>query len=460
MLNYYKSHDLRVIRGQIINPLSDRICDFFPDGAIVARLNQNSWKIKQIGDIAKICSDYSWEISDIPITSGIILPPFYDSHFHWVQDDVREMPKTSLLEWLQRYTFPEEARYADPTFAAEKAERFWSRIVSTGTIGGLCYSSIHPCALDAAMKYAPKGFRIGNTLMNMNCPDTLTQTPDESIRTATYGAETYGSRYCITPRFAPTTVPEVMQAGARIAKQHDLFQQTHLGETQAEINWVLGMYRALEGFQDVKSYTEIYQRCGMLGPKTVMGHSIHLDSSEWQMLAETETAIASCPTSNAPIDDLGLGSGLFDFERAEAIKTPSTSTLESEGVRWALASDIGGGPFLSMFDVMHSFVHQNKDNGGRTATYEKALYRSTQAGADLLGIGQTNGNFAPEKAFDFIVIDAPILDNDAFTAEHVLQKIPSLVASREAFDSIVRNTVIDGETVFARDARSPERNFH
>ena len=75
--------------------------------------------------------------------------------------------------------------------------------------------------------------------------------------------------------------------------------------------------------------------------------------NEWKLLADSGSRIASCPSSNAPIEQLGIGSGLFDFEKAELMGVPE-----------ALVSDIGGGPFLSMFDVMRSFVLQNKKQVG------------------------------------------------------------------------------------------------
>ena len=99
--------------------------------------------MEALGHSEEICGRYGWVIDEIEKNEGTLLPPFYDTHFHWVQDDVRDMPKASLLEWLEKYTFPEEARYADPEYAEAKAQFFWKRILATGTAGGLCYSSIH-----------------------------------------------------------------------------------------------------------------------------------------------------------------------------------------------------------------------------------------------------------------------------------------------------------------------------
>lgn len=432
--------NLKAVRGRILNPIDDRRCDFYDDAILVARLDQGKWLIDSLGDAAEIARKYGWELESIHLNEGTLLPPFYDTHFHWVQDDVRNMPKTSLLEWLERFTFPEEARFADADYAERKAKAFWGKILSTGTAGGLCYSSIHSVALDAAMKHAPASFRIGGSLMTMNCPEFLTQSQEQAIAAATYGCETYGDRYCITPRFAPATHPEVMSVAAELAKAKGLFAQTHLGETKAEIEWVLDIYRNLPGFEDVATYTEIYHRCGLLGPKTVLGHAIYLEPSEWKQLADSGTAIASCPTSNAPLPERGLGSGLFNFTQAE-----------EWGVPWSLASDIGGGPFLSMFDVMRSFVSQNRAACNPEATYTKALYRSTLAGAAILGYGKDKGNFTAGKSFDFVQCISPPITAGASSAEALLAATIEQANDRSEYDAFVLSTVIDGKTVFEKE---------
>jgi guanine deaminase len=396
-------------------------------------------RILAIGDAKSVLPAHGFDPNAVDSLPGIILPPFFDIHFHWVQDAVRTMPKDSLLEWLRLYTFPTEAHFADAEFAEEEAKRFWKRILATGTIGGCCYSSIHPGALDAAMRHAAPDFLIGNVLMTMHSPPELTQTEVEAITLVERLASQYGQRYIASPRFAPTTGPEVMRAAALAAETVQTFIQTHLAENTAEIAWVTEMYRAYPEFSDIETYTDIYARVGLLGPRTIMGHSIHLADTEWRQLAETGTMIASCPTSNAPHEQLGLESGLFDFRRADA-----------EGVRWALASDIGGGPFLSMLDVMQSFVAQNAAAGIAEATRVRALFRSTLAGAQCLGKAATHGNFEPGRGLHYIQIPLEPSPTEE-TAEAVLEAIlaPHQLR-REAYDGVIERTVLHGETIFAR----------
>ncbi|MEM1221172.1 MAG: amidohydrolase family protein [Verrucomicrobiota bacterium] len=425
------------MRSAFLQATSDTSSQFFFDGLAV--LDQDG-RILQIGPAEAIARSRGLDLGQIEKIDGLILPALYDMHFHWVQDDVRDMPKESLLEWLNKYTFPAEAKFADREYARAKAAFFWNRILATGTIGGLCYSSIHEVALEEALEVAPKGFLIGNVLMTMECPEYLKQTEAEAAEIVGRCAERFGRRYVATPRFAPTTAPAVMQAASRAANAAGCFQQTHLGETLPEIDWVLGIYKQLPGFEKVETYTEIYERVEMLGSKTVFGHCLHLEPSEWQLLAKSGSIIASCPTSNAPVELRGIGSGLFDFK-----------TAESHGVRWGLASDIGGGPYLSMFDVMASFVLQNEVAGVTGATRVKALHRSTAINAELLGLGEVKGKLS--AGYDFDAIRLPVDSNVLQTGdtEQILKSVLESCSKRMDYDHLVIETIILGKSRFLKE---------
>ena len=171
------------------------------------------------------------------------------------------------------------------------------------------------------------------------------------------------------------------------------FVQTHLSETQREVDETLSLYKQWPEFHDVGSYLEIYQRAGLIQKRCILGHCIHLTDREWKILADTQAAVAHCPTSNAPHDQRGLGSGLFELERAR-----------EEGVRWALASDIGAAPYLSMLDVMHSFLRQHRA-AGRVVNAREALYRATVAGSNILEAYPLTG-FKPGNLASFIVFSS------------------------------------------------------
>jgi len=432
---------LSFYRATIINPLNDVECEFWKDGVLVTEKDHNGFeRIFEILDYHKACEKYveafgSSNLYEFP--HKLIIPSFFDMHFHWVQDDVREMPKDSLLEWLEKYTFPTETKFSSKSFSQKKAKHFFKKLLSTGTLGGACYSSIHEHTLDLAMKEVVGDVLIGNVLMTMNSPQALTQTQSEATRLAIKLMKKYKDRYVLTPRFAISTDPQTMKETSRFANKNKIYKQSHLSETPSEIDYVMSLYKERAGFKNVKNYTEIYHKVGMLGPKSLMGHAIHLSKNELEFLKKTKTALVHCPTSNAPIKELGLGSGLFDFKKIETHKIP-----------WALGSDIGGGPFLSMLDVMRSFVLQNKKIKNKKATYTKALYRATLAGAEILGVSKKTGNLKKGKEANFIVI--PLKDMKFKDAEGCLARLLEAEKKRSRFDSFVDFTFYRGKLVFKK----------
>jgi guanine deaminase len=421
-----------LVKARILNPISDRKCCVYDDGAMV--FSEKKGEIYYCGKFKELPKKYH-SLTCIDYSDRVIVPALYDLHFHWVQDDVRLMPKASLLSWLSQYTWPHEAKFKNKKFSRMKAQKFFKRLAGVGTIGGAVFSSLHEHSLEHAIEFACGDYVVGNVLMTMNSPKELTQTQKNAKTLIDKFSKKYQSSYALTPRFAPTTHPEIMAYGAKVAKKNKCFIQSHLCETQNEIEYVLGLYRKIPGFEKVKSYVEVYEKCQILGKKTLMGHGIYLSKDERKILSKTKTKIIHCPTSNAPVKERGLGSGLFNFK-----------SCERDGIDWALGSDIGGGPFLSMFDVMRSFVMQNEKAEISGATYTKALYRTTLKSAEILEISRTSGNFAAKKFANFLVLKAPkSIGGTGHSAEKILSAIIKKCAKkRSAYDSLVEHTYYRG----------------
>lgn len=428
----------KIILSSFLNPVSDKKCQVVLRGAMVIKVKKNHFAaIEYLGDVNKAVNEFKNFDETIDLRDKLIMPGFFDMHFHWVQDDVREMPKDSLLTWLEKYTFPTENKFKDKKYAKAKAQKFFKKLTTNGTLGGACYSSIHGHALDYAFKYALGDFVIGNVLMTINSPKFLTQKKSQAVKLANKMSEKYKEKYALTPRFAIATDPETMSETSKVAKKNKSFLQTHLSENKDEISFVKNLYQGMPKFKKIKSYTEIYKKTGMLSSKTIMGHAIHLDKEELEMLAKSKTSIAHCPTSNAPHAELGLESGLFNFKKIEKAK-----------IRWALASDIGGGPFLSMFDVMRSFVEQNAKAKVKGATYVKALNRSTNAGAEILKLHKKKGNFDIGKQANLVVVDFPKNTKNSKDAEIILKKLISpLRKNRDKYHTLVKSVFYNGEKV-------------
>lgn len=432
-----------LVECEYINPIDDKSTEHQLDGAMLLKIVEDRAVFQWLGsrkDVGRHIPQGA-KLKRLDRREFVALPAFVDTHFHWVQDQVRLMPKDSLMTWLAQYTWPYEQKFADPHFAAKRAKRFARELLQVGTLGGLVYGSVHEHTVDLALEHFVGDFVVGNVLMTMNSPVELTRTRTQTKREIRAKARALKERYALTPRFAPTTHPDVMELAGELSARYGSMIQTHLSENVDEIQFVLEVFRKFKGFERVKTYTEIYDRVGLLGPKTVMGHGIHLSPAEWRLLAKRKTALAHCPSSNAPVKEGGLGSGLFDYHQADRA-----------GVAWALASDIGGGPYLSMFDVMHSFVHQHRRAKKNDATYTMALYRSTRAGARLMG-RHDRGGLDPQMEGSFLLVKKPQSCGRRATAESVLKHIgQSFAGKRERSDHLVDEVYYSGRRVFKRRA--------
>ena len=403
----------KIIIGNIVSPIDDYQSDYFRQGCmLIKKLGKNDafrveeiFRLNELKD--KVKQYKNCELLDF--SGKLILPTFCDIHFHWVQDDVREMNKDNLLDWLKNHTWPAEAKFIDANYTEKKSKQFARSLAESGTMSGCVYGSIHGHSVNIARENFPGDFIIGNVLMTMNSPNDLTQTHEEALEIVSELSQKHGKRYAVTPRFAITTHPDVMKKSAAMGEINDSFIQTHLCETKEEVEFVMDIYSKLPGFEKVKSYTEVYEKCGLLGPKSIFGHGIHLTKEEHQMLKKSGSAIAHCPSSNAHVSMRGLGSGLFDLD-----------LINKNRISWALASDIGAGPYLSMIDVMNSFISQHRTVGRKDVSWCMALHRSTLAGEKICGEHKNRGNFEPGKEANFLVINCEKIGSN-WDLERVLE---------------------------------------
>ncbi|MCJ8344360.1 amidohydrolase family protein, partial [bacterium] len=214
------------------------------------------------------------------------------------------------------------------------------------------------------------------------------------------------------------------------SKKHNLYMQTHLSETKNEINITRDYYQSFPQYKDKEyDYMDLYDDCGLVHQKAIFGHCIHLTEHELDLFQSSKAKIAHCPTSNAPILERGLGSGLLDYKE-----------LDKREIDWALASDIGAGPYISMLDVMKSFVLQHKALG-RDADSIQALYRSTKKGTEMLGMKQ-KGALDQDYSADFICLPS----SQKNSAKDILDEL--LDHSRDSFNEMVLSAYYQGQKVF------------
>jgi guanine deaminase len=360
---------------------------FIEDGAVAVR----DGLIEAVGEARDVLSRAAPDAAIEDHSGCLILPGFIDAHVHYPQTQVIGSYGAQLLDWLHSYTFVEEQKFADPEHCAAVASFFLDELFRCGTTTAMVYCTVHPQSVDAFFAEAERrGARMiaGKTMMDRDAPRGLMDTAERGYSESRALIERWRGRgrlaYAITPRFAVTsTQAQLEAAGALVREFPDAYVQTHLDENKAEIAVVA------ERFPDASSYLDVYDRAGLLGPRSVFGHCIHLQDSEVATMAATRSVAAFCPTSN-----LFLGSGLFDQER-----------LARAGVRIALATDVGGGTSYSMLRTAaegYKVLQLNRQSWPAL----HAFYRMTLGNARALSLDDRIGSIEPGKEADLVVLDA------------------------------------------------------
>ncbi len=324
----------------------------------------------------------------------LVLPGFIDLHIHFPQTQVIASYGTQLLDWLERYTFPAEQRFADPVHAAAVARFFLDELLRNGTTTAVAYGSVHPQSVHALFTEAEArgvGLIAGKVMMDRNAPAALLDTAEQSYDDSRALIERWHGRgrqrYAVTPRFAITSTEAQLEAAGALLREHPgTYLQTHLSENRDEIAAVQQL------FPNDPDYTAVYERFGLLGPRTLLGHCIHLSDAEAGRLAASGAVAVFCPTSN-----LFVGSGLFDRAR-----------LAARGVRIGLATDVGGGTSYSMLRTAAEGYKVLQLQGQNLAALQ-AFDLMTRGNAAALGLDAEIGMLEPGRFADLAVLDARAL---------------------------------------------------
>ena len=325
----------------------------------------------------------------------LIVPGFIDTHVHSPQLDIIGSYGEQLLDWLNKYTFPAEARYADVTYAATSAVAFLDSLLDAGTTSALVFATSHLQATEQLFEAAnEKGMRLiaGKVLMDQNALPEILDTAvggiadSETLINKWHGAGRLG--YAITPRFAgSSSVHQLQLAGELHKKYPDTWVQTHLSENPDEIDWVAQTH------PDTSDYLNAYEKYELVGERSVFAHCIHLTQSERGRLADAGGKVAFCPSSN-----MFLGSGLLDFEQ-----------LKRDEIGVSLATDVGAGTSLSMLRTMGDAYKVCQLRGYSLSAME-AFAMSTLGNAQCLHLDKYIGNFEVGKEADFLMLDPNATD--------------------------------------------------
>jgi len=394
--------------------------------------------IHSVGNYAQLAPTLPAGLEVFDYRGKLIVPGFIDTHLHYPQTDMIASPAPGLLPWLETYTFPTERQFSDPAHGSEVAEFFLDQLMRSGTTTAMVYCTVHKESVDAFFTASEaRGLRMvaGKVLMDRNCPEFLADTAEGGVADS---EELIGrwhkrgrSMYAITPRFAPTSSEAQLTLTGELARRHpDTFIQTHVSENPDECSWVKSLFPAS------RSYLDVYDHYGLLRQRALFGHCIWLDDADFARMADTGAAAAVCPTSN-----LFLGSGLFDFERADA-----------KGVLLSLASDVGAGTSFCMLQTMNEAYKVARMKGSYLPAL-RMFYLATLGAARAMQLEGVIGNFTPGAEADFIVLDpaaTPLLARRTAECDNLEELLFALALLGD--DRAIAATYSGGRLQWQRDA--------
>ncbi|APX87635.1 guanine deaminase [Methylorubrum extorquens] len=428
---------MRAIRGQAVsltgNPfLSEGCLQHVADALILVE----DGRITAFGDFADLSDRIPAGVAVTVYENALILPGLIDTHVHYPQLQMIASYGEQLLAWLEKYTFPAELQFADQAHAERVAKLFFREILGAGTTTAVVYCTVHPGSVEAFFAESARfntRMIAGKVLMDRNAPagllDTAQRGYDESKALIDRWHGRGRQHYCVTPRFAPSCTQAQLDAAGALMREHDdLFLQTHLCENTDEIAWVR------ELFPDRASYLDVYVQSGLVGPRTVLGHAIHLSEEDFCTCHASGAAIAHCPTSNG-----FLGSGLFRLFDALDPRRP---------VRVGLGTDVGAGTTLSLLKTLGESYKVAALRGTRLDAV-RAFWLATLGGAEALRLDDRIGRIAPGHDADLCVLDlaaTPLLGFRTGTCSSIEELLFVLMTLGD--HRTVRATWVAGEPVY------------
>jgi len=405
------------LRARLLTPLPDGQTRFLTDALI---------EVDREGRLARV---EDWAPTGAPAPAAIdirplvVMPGLIDLHAHLPQwPNAGLGAGLDLLTWLDRYIFPLEREFhADA--ANRLAPLFFRALAAAGTTTAVLYGAVYEDSVDASFAAAEEhGVRLvmGKVMMDrlrydhaLSDSDVLEQSLAQSLRLIErwHGRDAGRLQYAVTPRFAVSCSADMLRESADLARATGSYWQTHLSEDRSEIEEVHRL------FPESGDYTDVYDRAGALGPKTIVAHAVHLSERELGRLVETQTRIAHCPSSN-----LFLSSGAMPLSRY----------LEA-GAVVGLGSDVAGGPDLNLFTEMRAGAYTQSGRhtmlGDERPTLKPLdwLRIGTLDGARALGLDGVIGSLEQGKEADFICIDpevtAPVPSEQMDDAEEITSRL-------------------------------------
>lgn len=422
---------IQAFRSSILHFKANKQAEYFDDGILVIEDD----KVKKVAS----AKDLLPELIGVDVQvfeNKIIMPGFIDTHIHYPQVDVIASYGEQLLDWLNNYTFPTELQFEDTEFAKETADFFLDELLKNGTTTALVFGTKHKQSVDAFFEASSaRNTRMicGKVMMNRNAPEDLCDDVQSSYDDSQALIDQWHGNgrqlYAVTPRFAITSTGEQLEkAGQLLQDNPTVYMQTHLSENKDEIAFTM------ELFPERESYLDVYDHYGLLGPRSVFAHGVHLEDQDFKRLTETQSSISFCPTSN-----LFLGSGLFNLEAANGF-----------GTQVSVATDVGGGTSFSMLQTL-SEAYKICQLRNYSLDAKQAFYMATLGNAKTLQLDDKIGNLETGKEADFIVVDlasTALMERKQSKCKNLDEVLFSLMMLGD--DRAISATYVAGEKVYEK----------
>ncbi|KAL0979656.1 hypothetical protein UPYG_G00187870 [Umbra pygmaea] len=390
-----------VYRGTFVHSTYQKPVDILEDFLVGVDVDGKIAFIESGQEVDSLSQRWSFEVSAVTHLGQheFFMPGMVDTHIHASQysfaGTALDLP---LLEWLNTYTFPVEARYKDLGFARNVYTHVVKRTLRNGTTTACYFATINT---DASLLLAQIANDFGQrALVGKVCMDinnfvpNYKEMPEESQKETTrFIAELLKREYLlvkpvVTPRFAVSCSSTLLNHLGEIAQNNHLHIQSHISETKDEVQLVK------ELFPDYDSYTDIYHKHNLLTDKTVMAHGCHLTDEELNLFRVSGASIAHCPNSN-----ISLCSGMLDVRR-----------VLNHKVKLGLGTDVAGGYSPSMLDAVRKTLDTSKiftiqDSQYQTLTFQEVFRLATLGGSQALSLDEQIGNFEVGKDFDALRVN-------------------------------------------------------
>lgn len=438
------------IRGTLVsfkdNPFhaeKEQFLYYESDGIIV----MEEGKISDMGPASALLDRLDPGIKVTHYKDALILPGFIDCHVHYPQTEIIGAYGEQLIDWLNKYTFVAEQKFGDKPHAELTANLFLKEALANGTTTASVFCTVEPASVDAFFEQSMKaGMRniAGKVLMDRNAPPELLDTAQTGYDQTKALIEKWHGKdrclYSVTPRFAPTSTPEQMEMTGAVWKEHPgTYLQSHISENKGEIEWVKELYPSS------KDYLGVYDAFGHLGPRSILGHGVHLSESEFARFSETGTAISHCPTSN-----FFLGSGLFNLKSAVA---------SERAVRVGLATDLGAGTSFSMLSTMGEAYKVSQLRASPLTAWQ-AFYLATRGAAEALYLEDKIGSLNVGHEADLVVLNmkaTELLEHRLNFADDLHEEL--FVLMTLAPSEAIAATYVGGEIAACRNEATHRMDF-